>query len=119
MDEQEHIEREVRRRAGIQSAELNRQIGELREELQNCRDKLEAQSAVIEKLASQPLSFGTLLAKNDAVDSALLAFGDEVLVTDASSPHYHKIGRICSGLEGRPVVQDGIVKVELEGSALC
>jgi proteasome-associated ATPase len=118
MDEQEHIEREVRRRAGIQSAELHRQIGELREELQHSRDKIDAQTAVIEKLTAQPLSFGTLLAKNDSLDPMLLAYGDEVLVTDPSSPHYHKIGKICSGLEGRPVVQDGVVKVELEGSTL-
>jgi proteasome-associated ATPase len=112
----EQIEREVQRRVGQQMRRHHTETSELRDIIKQCQNDLVAQHNVIKGLTAEPLTFGNLIKVHDAPDPSLFKSNDEVLVIDDQSEHHHKGGRIISGLDGSPVVdEDGTVLVKMNG----
>lgn len=108
------LEREVQRRVGRQTKALSDEIQSLRDTVASCRDDLIRQNAVIRQMTEMPLAFGTLLRTQDQVDPARYQVDDEVLVTDATSPHYLRGGNVVSGRGVSPSVDaEGFVYVKL------
>jgi proteasome-associated ATPase len=111
---EEQIEREVQRRLGTQMRRHHAETAELRDIVKDCQNKLVQQHSVIKGLTAEPLTFGNLIKVHNEPDPSLFKSNDQVLVTDDESEHHHKGGRIISGLDGSPVVdEDGTVLVKL------
>lgn len=109
-----HIEREVQRRLARQMRQNTEYVTELRANLQQCHNDLIRQHGIISRLTGDALTFGTLLKVHHFPDPRKFKPNDEVLVTDPASPHFQKGGRIVSGLNEGPVIDDeGYVYVKL------
>jgi proteasome-associated ATPase len=109
-----HVEREVQRRVARQSRQHIEEITELRSVIEQCKSDLIRQHNIINRLASDPLAFGYLLKVHNFVDPLCFKTNDEILVIDQDSPHFQKGGRIISGLNNTPVVDEhGCVCVRL------
>jgi proteasome-associated ATPase len=110
----EFIEREVRRRIARQMRQSNDTIAELRSIIQQCQTDLIRQHEIISSLTAGALAFGNLIKVQPYPDPRRFKTNDEVLVVDRESPHFQKGGRIISGLNNTPVVdEDGFVIVKL------
>lgn len=109
-----HIEREVQRRVARQMGNTSGEITELRTTVQQCKNNLVRQNKIIHSLTGEPLTFGRLIKTNNFVNPACFKPNDEVLVIDAQSPHHLKGGRVVSGTNGEPVMDEsGTVLVKL------
>lgn len=113
-DVDSHIDREVQRRLARQSRQHVDEVTELRSVIEQCKSDLVRQHNIITRLASEPLVFGQLLKVHNFVDPLCFKTNDEVLVIDCDSPHFQKGGRVISGLNNTPIVDDeGFVLVRL------
>ena len=109
-----HVNREVQRRLARNSRQHVDEITELRSIIEQCKSDLVRQHNIINRLSSDPLSFGQLLKVHNNVNPSCFNTNDEVLVTDVDSPHFQKGGRIVSGLNDSPVIdENGCVIVRL------
>lgn len=108
------IEREVQRRVAARMRQHGTEVEELRSIIQQCQNDLVRQHGIITRLTSEPLTFGTLLKSHVYPDPSKFKANDEVIVIDPNSPYRFKGGRIISGLNGTPVIDDeGFVFVKL------
>lgn len=113
-DLEQQIEREVQRRLGAQTRRHNEQIAELHAIIRQCRSDLIKQDADLRRLQAEPLVFGTLLKVQSHPDPQCFRANDEIVVIDPESEHYLKVGRIISGLNDTPVLnEDGMCCVQL------
>lgn len=114
VDPMNHVEREVQRRIARQMRDHTEEISELREIIDQCKTDLIRQHNIINRLSSDPLTFGHLLKVHNYCDPLCFKTNDEILVIDKDSPHFQKGGRIISGLNNTPVVdEEGCVLVRL------
>jgi proteasome-associated ATPase len=114
MEQDQFIEQEVQRRLAQNMKRHNEQVAELTSIIADCQNSLIRQHGIIAKLASEPLCFGTLVKVHNSTDANRFSTDDELLVIDQESIHYGKGGKIISGLNNQPVVNDeGKVLVQL------
>lgn len=107
-----HIEREVQKRIAVVKRQQAEEIQELRSILDQCRTDLIKQNNIINRMASDPLTFGTLLKVHSYANAACFKVNDDILVIDPESPHYMKAGRVIS-FDNRIVDDNGYVFVKL------
>lgn len=98
------IEVEAQRRVARATQPLYAEIADLRNLVGQCQTDLVRQHSIITRLTGEALCFGTLIQVHNSVDPRKYRHNDEVLVTDESSPHFMKGGRIVSGAGTDPVV---------------
>jgi len=111
---EQFIEAEVQRRVGRQTRRLHDDITELRDINRDLTAKLIQHHEKLKRLLGEPLCFGTLLKVHNSVDPRCFKTNDEVVVVDPDSPYYQQGGRIISGLNETPIVDDdGTVLVKL------
>lgn len=107
-----HIEREVQKRVAVVKRQQAEEIQELRSIIDQCRTDLIKQNNIINRMAADPLTFGTLLKVHSHTDATCFKVNDEILVIDPESLHYMKAGRIIS-FNDRVVDDNGYVFVKL------
>lgn len=108
------IEQEVRRRVGRETRRLHDENGQLRSVIAECRDSLVQQNQLLNQLTAEPQQYGNLLQIHNEVDPNNFRPDDEIIVSDPQSPHYQKGGKIVSGNDGAPVIdEEGFLFVKL------
>ncbi len=110
---EQHIAREVQK--GIARAQRQHadEIADLHSLIAQCKKDLIQQNNIINRLTTEPLTFGTLLKVHSSVDKTKFKFNDEVVITDSTSQHHLSSGIIKSN---DPVVDtDGCVIVSIIG----
>jgi proteasome-associated ATPase len=112
LDVENYIEREVQRRVAVLKRQQGEEIQELRGVIDQCRTDLIKQNNIINRMAADPLTFGTLLKVHGFTDRHCFKANDEILVIDPASPHFQKAGRIV-GHENFVVDNDGFVFAHL------
>jgi|694.fasta_scaffold12037_17 proteasome-associated ATPase len=107
-----HIEREVQRRVSVFRGQQVSEVQELRQIIDACRQDLIRQNALISKMTSDPLSFGTLIRVNTHTAKECFSLNDQVIVTDPQSVYYQKAGVII-GDPSNLIDEQGTVLVKL------
>lgn len=113
MDEQQ-IRQEVARQVGRETRRVHEEFAAMQAVVRDAQNKLTEQNTIITRLTDEPLCFGTLVMVNNHPDPNAFRPNDEVLVIDFGSDHWKKGGKIISGLDGGPTVdENGTVLVRL------
>jgi proteasome-associated ATPase len=111
---EQQIENEVQRRVGAQMRRHHAEVANLHGIIKDCQNTLVAQHHRIKGLSQIPYTFGQLIRVWPYPDPAVFKSNDEVIVVDIESPHHLSGGRIVSGLNEGPVVNDnGYIIVQL------
>lgn len=114
-DENEFIEAEVQRRVGRQTRRFHEEITDLRDINKELTARLIERHEKLKRLLNDPLCFGTLIKVHPYVDPQSFKANDEVIVVREDSPHFQQVGKIISGLNNTPVVdEEGIALVKLQ-----
>lgn len=113
-DVERHIENEVQRRVGAYTRRHHEEVAELRDIVKDCQNNLVQQHNIIKRLTGEPLTFGKLIKVWNHPDPRCFRSNDEVIVCDEESEFHLKGGRIISGLNDTPIIDDdGRVIVKL------
>lgn len=113
-DENEFIDAEVQRRVGRQTRRFHEEIADLRDINKELTARLIERHEKLKRLLNEPLCFGTLLKVHPYVDPQIFKANDKVIVVREDSPYFQQGGKIISGLNETPVVDDeGTVLVKL------
>jgi proteasome ATPase len=113
-DIDQHIEAEVARRTAALTRRHNDVVQSLRDVIKDCQNKLVAQNARLVAINTEPSCFGKLIKVYNHPDPRCFKANDEVVVIDPESPYHLEGGRIISGLNNTPVVDDdGCIMVKL------
>lgn len=111
MENEEFIEQEVQRRIAKQTRQSNSEIESLRLALDKCKNVLATQNELLSKFTTEPFYYGVLLENNNRPDLSLFHVGDEVTVTNLSSPFYNQTGKITD------LKQSGVIVVMFSNMA--
>lgn len=115
---EQQIDSEVNRRVGAQMRQHHAETAELHDIIKDCRNKLVAQHQTIKRLSQTPYTFGQLIRVHPFPDPSVFKSNDEIIVVDTESPHHLSGGRIVSGLNEGPVIDDdGYITVQLTNEA--
>ena len=96
MNQDEHIEREVKRRLATQLRTYNEEITSLQSKLKEQEIKLLQQQSIIKRTAESPLIFGTICSLNNVPDADYYCIGDTVQVISENHPRFNQTGTILS-----------------------
>lgn len=111
---EQQINREVHRRLGSIQRRAQEEVAELRDVIREQNTKLIHQNSTLKRLLAEPLTFGTLIRVHNDVDSRSFKLHDFVVVCDKNSDYFQENGKIISGLNDTPVIdEDGFCIVKL------
>jgi len=119
MDEQQHIEREVRRRLASQQSRHHQEVADLHGIIKEQQEKLLEQHDMIQSLTGEPMFFGVVYSFNDQVDPSLFQVDDQVIVVDSESPHHQKTGKILALADAPDDSDEVVAEVSLSDDTIA
>jgi proteasome-associated ATPase len=103
MNQEEHIDREVRRRVATQIRTSNEEIASLQEKIKQLENTVLQQQSVIKKTVDSPLIHGVVCALNNEPDVDYYCIGDMARVRKEGE-FYGRIGKILNIESGLIVI---------------